>query len=98
MSIALMAPRKNKRSEASMAIAKAILEEYQPFSVKEMQDALRDVFCPMFEAMLQGELDDLSDMKQIITVIKLLTIAGTCMQKDLELHNGRRRDQNTHGS
>ncbi len=53
-----MAPRKNKRSEASMAIAKAILEQYQPSSVEEMQDALKDIFGPMFEAMLQGELDN----------------------------------------
>ena len=53
-----MAPRKNKRSEASVAIAKAILEQYQPSSVEEMQDALKDIFGPMFEAMLQGELDN----------------------------------------
>ena len=58
MSTALMAPRKNKRSEASVAIAKAILEQYQPSSVEEMQDALKDIFGPMFEAMLQGELDN----------------------------------------
>ena len=41
-----------------MAIAKAILEQYQPSSVEEMQDALKDIFGPMFEAMLQGELDN----------------------------------------
>ena len=57
MDNALMAPRKNKRSEASRAIAKAILEQYQPTSAEEMQDALRDIFGPMFEAMLQGEMD-----------------------------------------
>ena len=57
MNNALMAPRKNKRSEASKAIAKAILEQYQPTSAEEMQDALRDIFGPMFEAMLQGEMD-----------------------------------------
>lgn len=52
-----MAPRKNKRSEASMAIAKAIIDQYQPTSVQEMQDALKDIFGPMFEAMLKGEMD-----------------------------------------
>jgi polyribonucleotide nucleotidyltransferase len=57
MDNALMAPRKNKRSEASRAIAKAILEQYQPTSAEEMQDALRDIFGSMFEAMLQGEMD-----------------------------------------
>lgn len=52
-----MAPRKNKRSNASMAIAKAIIDEYQPANAEEMQDALKDIFGPMFEALLQGEMD-----------------------------------------
>ena len=56
MSDALMAPRK-KRNEFGMAIAKSILENYQPKTVAEMQDALKDIFGPMFEAMLQGEMD-----------------------------------------
>ena len=57
MSNALMAPRKNRRSEASKAIAQAIIDQYQPTSAADMQDALRDIFGPMFEAMLQGEMD-----------------------------------------
>lgn len=57
MSNALMAPRKNKRSEASRAIAQAIIDQYQPTNAEEMQDALKDIFGPMFEAMLQGEMD-----------------------------------------
>lgn len=57
MSNALMAPRKNKRSEASKAIAQAIIDQYQPKSAEDMQDALRDIFGPMFEAMLQGEMN-----------------------------------------
>ena len=56
MSDALMTPRK-KRNEFGMAIAKSILENYQPKTVAEMQDALKDIFGPMFEAMLQGEMD-----------------------------------------
>lgn len=35
-----------------------ILEEYEPENQKEMQDALKDIFGPMFEAMLQGEMDE----------------------------------------
>lgn len=59
MSTALMAPRKKiQRNEMGVAIAKAILENYQPQSVQEMQDALKDIFGPMFEAMLQGEMDN----------------------------------------
>lgn len=57
MNTELMAPRKNKRSNASMAIAQAIINEYQPKNAEEMQDALKDIFGPMFEAMLQGEMD-----------------------------------------
>ena len=56
MSNTLMAPRKNRRSEASKAIAQAIIDQYQPSSAEEMQDALKDIFGPMFEAMLQGEM------------------------------------------
>ena len=50
MNNALMAPRKNKRSEASKAIAQSIIDQYKPTSAKEMQDALKDIFGPMFEA------------------------------------------------
>ena len=56
----LMVPRKNrkiKRSKASMEIAKAIIDEYKPNNAEEMQDALKDIFGPMFESLLQGEMD-----------------------------------------
>ena len=52
-----MARRKTEtRSSGSAAIAQAIIDEYQPQSVAEMEAALKDVFGPMFEAMLQGEM------------------------------------------
>ena len=57
MSTELMAPRKNHRSKASMAIAKAIIDEYRPKTAEDMQTALKDIFGPMFEAMLRGEMD-----------------------------------------
>lgn len=57
MSTELMAPRKNKRNKAGMAIAQAIINEYQPQTAEDMQAALKDIFGPMFEAMLQGEMD-----------------------------------------
>ena len=56
MGTALMA-RKNSQNTRGAAIAKAIMEEYQPQTREEMQDAIKDVFGPMFEAMLQGEMD-----------------------------------------
>lgn len=53
-----MATKKDKHSETGRAIAKAILEQYKPTNREEMQNALKDIFGPMFEAMLQGEMDD----------------------------------------
>lgn len=58
MSTELMAPRKKiKRNPAAEAVAKAIIENYQPETVEDMQDAIKDIFGPMFESMLQGEMD-----------------------------------------
>jgi len=51
ISIARNAAKENAR------LAREILETYQPKSVSEMQAALKDIFDPMFEVMLQGELD-----------------------------------------
>ena len=53
----LMATKRIKRSPQSVAIAKAILEEYKPQTKEDMQDALKDIFGPMFEAILQGEMN-----------------------------------------
>ncbi|WP_081816886.1 IS256 family transposase [Butyrivibrio sp. AE2005] len=54
----MMAPRKNKRNEVGRAIAQSIIEQYQPQNAQDMQNAIKDIFGPMFEAMLQGEMDD----------------------------------------
>lgn len=56
MSTTLMA-RRNKQNTKGSVIAQAILEQYQPKTKEEMQDAIKDIFGPMFEAMLQGEMD-----------------------------------------
>lgn len=49
---------KSKREEKSIELANQILENYQPKTVEEMQNALKDIFGPMFEAMLKGEMDN----------------------------------------
>ncbi len=49
--------RKNKQNTRGAAIAQAIIEEYQPQTREEMQNAIKDIFGPMFEALLQGEMD-----------------------------------------
>jgi len=48
---------KIKRDRKSVELANKIIEEYQPKSVEDMQDALKNIFGPMFEAMLKGELN-----------------------------------------
>lgn len=49
--------RRKKEVTPNQKLAQAILEQYQPKSVEDMQDALKDIFGPMFEAMLQGEMN-----------------------------------------
>ena len=56
MSTALMAPRKKLNTKGA-ALAQAILEPYQPQTKEDMQEAMKDIFGSMFEAMLQGAMD-----------------------------------------
>lgn len=49
-------PRK-KRDKKTLDLAQSIIDTYQPESIEDMQNALKDIFGPMFEAMLQGELN-----------------------------------------
>ena len=53
-----MTGRRNNQNTKGAEIAKLILERYQPESKEDVQDALKDIFGPMFEAMLQGEMDN----------------------------------------
>lgn len=39
-------------------IAQEIINKYQPKTVEDMQDALKEIFGPMFQAMLDGEMED----------------------------------------
>ena len=49
--------RKKKTLNPNEQLARAIIEQYQPKNVEDMQNALKDIFGPMFEAMLQGEMN-----------------------------------------
>ena len=40
-----------------MRAYKAIIDQYHPETAEDMQAALKDIFGPLFEAMLQGEMD-----------------------------------------
>ena len=53
----MQAMAKIKRNPAAQSIADQILENYNPESVEDMQEALRDIFGPMFEGLLKGELN-----------------------------------------
>ena len=48
---------RKKRDKKSVELAQSIIDTYKPENVKDMQEALKDIFGPMFEAMLQGELN-----------------------------------------
>lgn len=47
-----------KRDPKKVALAQAILEAYNPESVEDMNDTLKDLFGPLFESMLQGEMNN----------------------------------------
>ena len=53
-----MTGRRNNQNTKGAEIAKLILERYQPESKDDVQNALKDIFGPMLEAMLQGEMDN----------------------------------------
>ena len=48
--------KKIQRDPKSVALAQAILEQYQPETKEDVQDAMKEIFGPIFEAMLQGEV------------------------------------------
>ncbi len=49
-----MRSKNGKKNE----LVQAILETYQPETAEDVQNALKDIFGPMFEAMLQGEMNN----------------------------------------
>lgn len=49
---------KIKRNPTAVKIANEILKEYDCDSLADMQDALKEIFGPLFEGMLQGEMDN----------------------------------------
>lgn len=48
---------RKKRDPQKLALAQAILKEYNPQSVEDVNEALKDIFGPLFESMLQGEMN-----------------------------------------
>ena len=48
---------RKKRDPKKMVLAQAILDTYPPETTEDMNNALKDLFGPMFEAMHQGEMN-----------------------------------------
>ena len=48
---------KIKRDQKAVELAEKIITEYKPKTVADMELALKDIFGPMFESMLQGEMN-----------------------------------------
>ena len=46
------------RNPKKVAPAKAIIDAYNPETVEDMNDALKDLFGPLLESMLQGEMNN----------------------------------------
>ena len=49
---------RKKRNPDAENLTESILNTYQPESVEDMQDVLKDVFGPLFEKRIQGELNN----------------------------------------
>ena len=49
---------KKKEPTTGELMAKEIIAKYKPKTVADMQDALKDIFVPMFDTMLNGEMDN----------------------------------------
>lgn len=49
---------RKKRNPKSVELANRIISEYAPETVEDMEEALKDIFGPMFEAILQGEMNN----------------------------------------
>lgn len=47
-----------KRDPKKVALAQAIIDAYNPETVEDMNDALKDLFGSLFESMLQGEMNN----------------------------------------
>ena len=52
-----MTMAKIKRDPKAVAIAQMIIDQYKPGSVEDMNDAMKDIFGPLFEGLLKGEMD-----------------------------------------
>lgn len=53
-----MAKKKNEHSPESLALAEAFIKCYDPKTQNDLQEAFKDMLGPIFESMLNGELEN----------------------------------------
>ena len=67
-----------KRPETRLGkISKMLIEEYQPETVQDLQEALKDILRETMEQMLKAELDEHSDYEYGETPLSLNTRNGS---------------------
>lgn len=73
---------KIKRDPKAVALAKEILEHYNPESVEDVDEALKEIYGPLFESLLQSEL--ISHLvHKILKKLRLQLTARTVMAVNL---------------
>lgn len=87
-----------KRPETRLGkISKMLIEEYQPETVQDLQEALKDILRETMEQMLKAELDEHSDYEYGETPLSLNTRNGSSKKTvrssygniDLDIPRGR---------
>lgn len=69
-------PRKRPETKRSK-IEKMLIEEYQPQSAQDIQEALKDILCDTMEDLLKAELDEHLDNEYGEKPLSLNTRNGT---------------------
>ena len=76
-----------KRPETKRSkIAKMLIEEYQPKSSQDIQEALKDLLGDTMEELLKAELDEHLDYEYGEKPLSLNTRNGTSKKKQLDHH------------
>ena len=78
-------PRKRPETKRSK-IAKMLIEEYQPKSSQDIQEALKDLLSDTMEELLKAELDEHLDYEYGEKPLSLNTRNGTSKKKQLDHH------------
>ena len=63
------------KNKSKNELVKAIIDAYQPETAKDVQDALKDIFGPMFEAMLlMIKVKNKLKIEEMVIFLKMLKL------------------------